>query len=126
MASQVLSVFGWVSLVLNFLVFVLPSALRNTVAAAIRALVQRLPIGASIWNGFARSLMTNLSPHQIQALLPSTIDTYRSWMTSAGKSPLVQVLSDGSTRLLWQKASGTKVLLFFHGASIARFTRLSD
>lgn len=42
MASQAFSVFWRVSLAFNILVFVLPSALRNTVTAAIRAWLQRI------------------------------------------------------------------------------------
>lgn len=114
MASQ-LSLLGRLQLCCRIAFVVLPSGLFNIVQAAARAWWQRLPLGSSLWNGFARSLMSHISPHQLQAILPSTIETYRTWCTEAGHPHVVDVLADGATRLFWLSKGGEKVVLFFHG-----------
>lgn len=116
MVPQELSILGKTSLIFRVCVFVVPAGLLNIVTATIRAWLQRLSIRACIRNAVARALMTHVPADQIQAVLPSTIKTYRAWVASAGKSPLIQILPDGTTRLLWlESRKGTKVLLFFHG-----------
>ena len=70
-----------------------------------------------MWNGFAGALITNTPPDQLQAVLPSTLKTYESWVLSRGVSRAVDVFAaDNSTRLFWIGPSiSAKVLLFFHG-----------
>jgi hypothetical protein len=85
--------------------------------------LKNLPLGASIWNGFAGALMTNTPPQYLQAILPSTIDTYNAWISSQGAVPAVDVLAaDNSTRLLWVGPKyASKVVLFFHGMTMHYF-----
>ncbi|KAH8697700.1 catalytic protein [Talaromyces proteolyticus] len=97
--------------------FILPRAAFRIVGAMIRAWQKKLPLGPSIWNGFAGALMANTPPQQLQAILPSTMETYDAWVLSHGASYAEDILTaDNSTRLLWlgpKKAN--KVVLFFHG-----------
>ncbi|KAJ5383227.1 catalytic protein [Penicillium concentricum] len=96
---------------------VLPRAAFRVPGAIIRAWLSNLPLGPAIWNAFAGSMMVTIPPAQLQAILPSTFDTYNAWTLAHGDNPRVDVLSaDNSTRLLWigtKKAN--KVVLFFHG-----------
>lgn len=116
MAPQKLSVLGRVSLIFRVCAFVVPAGLLNIVTATIRAWLQRLSIRACVRNAVARALMTHIPAVQIQTVLPSTVETYRAWVAPAEKSPLIQILPDGTTRLLWLGSrEGAKVLLFFHG-----------
>ncbi|GAT25288.1 hypothetical protein RIB2604_01902420 [Aspergillus luchuensis] len=96
---------------------VLPRAAIRIPAAVVRACLKRLPLGSSMWNGFVGALMTNTPPDQLQAVLPSTLETYEAWVLSHGVSRAVDVLAaDNATRLLWLGPSvSKKVLLFFHG-----------
>lgn len=60
--------------------------------------------------------MTSFSPVEIQTVLPSTIETYKSWCAASPYTPDVQVLGDETTRLLWLgPRKGRHVVLFFHG-----------
>ena len=70
-----------------------------------------------MWNGFAGAFMTNTPPRQLQAILPSTFDTYNAWMSSRNVRCVVDILdADESTRLLWiGPRTAKKVVLFFHG-----------
>ncbi|KAL4820743.1 alpha/beta-hydrolase [Aspergillus spinulosporus] len=101
----------------TFVLCVLPYAVFRIPGAIVRALLKKLPLGPAIWNGFAGALMANTPPQQLQAMLPSTLDMYNSWVTSRGASYAADILAaDNATRLLWigpRKAS--KVVLFFHG-----------
>lgn len=101
----------------TLVVYILPRASFRVLGAIIRAWFKRLPVGSSIWNAFAGTLMANTPPDQLQAILPSTFDTYNAWVLRHEEIPRVDVLAvDNSTRLLWlgpKKAS--KVVLFFHG-----------
>lgn len=100
-----------------FLFRTVPCAVSRILGAAVRAWLKNLPLGASIWNGFAGALMINTPPQQLQAILPSTIDTYNAWILSHGAIPAIDVLmADNSTRLLWiGPKCASKVVLFFHG-----------
>lgn len=100
-ALQKLSVLGRASLFFRVCTFVVPAGLLNIVTATIRAWLQRLSIRACVRNAVARALMTHIPADQIQTVLPSMIETYRAWVAPAEKSPLIQILPDGTTRLLW-------------------------
>ncbi|CAK41906.1 catalytic protein [Aspergillus niger ATCC 1015] len=106
-----------VRFLLTLVLCVLPRAAIRISAAIFRAFWKGLPLGSSMWNGFAGALITNTPPDQLQAVLPSTLKTYESWVLSRGVSRAVDVLAaDNSTRLLWIGPSiSAKVLLFFHG-----------
>lgn len=104
----------------KFTFWLLPHGLLNMAKAAVRAWLEGLPIGPSLWNSFARPLMANITPKEIHAILPSTIDTYREWTAAAGYEYNVKVLADNETRLLWLAQRKVKrVLLFFHGAPLS-------
>jgi hypothetical protein len=112
-----LSAYTKLRLLVNFLFRTLPSAAFRIPGAIIRAWLKGLPLGPSAWNSFAGALMTSTPPRDLQVLVPSTIDTYNTWVSSHGAAHAVDVLAaDNSTRLLWigpRKAK--KVVLFFHG-----------
>jgi hypothetical protein len=78
-----------------------------------------------MWNGFAGALMAHTPPNQHQAILPSTIDVYNSWVASHGASRSVDVLAaDDSIHLLWiGQRESKKVILFFH-VTMSPFTPL--
>ncbi|KAL2817919.1 alpha/beta-hydrolase [Aspergillus cavernicola] len=101
----------------SFVLCVLPRTAFRIPGAILRALLKKLPLGPSIWNAFAGSLMAGTSPQQLQAILPSTLETYNTWALSQQDSPRVDIIAaDNSTRLMWvgpRKAN--KVVLFFHG-----------
>lgn len=61
--------------------------------------------------------MDNTPPQELQAILPSTIDTYNTWVSCNGATRAVDILAaDNSTRLLWIGPRKAKnVILFFHG-----------
>ncbi|OJJ76868.1 hypothetical protein ASPBRDRAFT_190214 [Aspergillus brasiliensis CBS 101740] len=113
MARNLLKVRFLFTLVLR----VLPRASFSISGAIYRAWLKGLPLGSSIWNGFAGALITNTPPDQLQAVLPSTLDTYEAWTLSHGVDRTVDVLAaDKATRLLWiGPRISKKVLLFFHG-----------
>ncbi|KAB8263702.1 alpha/beta-hydrolase [Aspergillus pseudonomiae] len=114
--ARKLSPVGGLQVLFNFVFFVLPSATGRIGRAIIRAWLRKLPMKPAIWNGFAGSLMLNIPPVQLQAILPSTFDAYKEWITSRGDDIRVDVVADNSTRLLWVgPRGGKKVLLFFHG-----------
>lgn len=86
----------------NLAFYVLPIAGFRIIGAIVRAWMKTLPLGPSIWNGFAGALMANTPPKQLQAILPSTIDVYNAWTLSHKNNSKVDLLAaDGSTRLLW-------------------------
>lgn len=118
MAFQDLSAFGQVSFAFRVLVLAVPACLLDIVKAAIRAWLRRLSLRSCIQNVVVRAFMTHIPPHQIQTVLPSTVETYQAWVASAGKMPRIQILPDGSTRLLWLGLGKcSRVLLFLHGMS---------
>ncbi|KAL2853404.1 Alpha/Beta hydrolase protein [Aspergillus pseudoustus] len=112
---------------LTFLFSTVPTSLVRIPSAIIRAWLKNLPLGPSIWNGFAGALMATAPPRQLQAILPSTIETYKAWAASqrdcAGVEEIVVEAAGGDDdgddliRLLWigPRRRGGKVLLFFHG-----------
>ncbi|KAF9893638.1 hypothetical protein FE257_010950 [Aspergillus nanangensis] len=103
-------------LLATFAVVIVPCASLRAVRATIRAWIGGLPVGASMWNAFAGTLMTNVPADQLQVILPSTVDTYTAWMLASGNPSTVDVLDDDKTRLLWMgPKQGKKVVLFFHG-----------
>ncbi|KAL4894873.1 alpha/beta-hydrolase [Aspergillus ambiguus] len=111
-----LSFIGKLRVVFNIVIFVFPSAVARIAQAVVRAWQKNLPLKPTIWNGFVGSLMVNIPPGQLQAILPSTFDTYESWMLSKGNVPRVDVAADNSTRILWVgPREGNKVLMFLHG-----------
>lgn len=116
MASKI-TAFTSLRFLFTVLLFVLPRAACRIPGAIIRAWQRKLPLGPSIWNGFAGALMANTPPRQLQAILPSTIETYSAWVSSHGANCAVDVLpADNSTRLLWMgPRKAKKVVLFFHG-----------
>lgn len=61
--------------------------------------------------------MFNTQPKDLQTILPSTIETYKAWVSSHNAAYTVDVLAaDNSTRLLWIGPRKAKnVVLFFHG-----------
>jgi hypothetical protein len=101
----------------NLVFYVLPIAGFRILGAIVRAWMKKLPLGPSIWNAFTGTLMANIPPKQLQAILPSTIDVYNAWALSQGNKFKVDILAaDGSTRLLWiGSEKGNKVILFLHG-----------
>ncbi|OQE37300.1 hypothetical protein PENCOP_c010G01413 [Penicillium coprophilum] len=101
----------------TFVFGVLPRVAFRVPGAIARAWLKKLPLGPAIWNAFAGSMMATIPPAQLQAILPSTFDTYNAWTLGHGVSPRVDVLSaDNSTRLLWLgPTEANKVVLFFHG-----------
>jgi hypothetical protein len=101
----------------TLLFYVIPHAALRMPSAIIRAWSKKLPLGPAIWNGFVGALMVNTPPKQLQAILPSTIDTYNAWVASRETVRAVDVLSaDKFTRLLWiGPRRADKVILFFHG-----------
>lgn len=102
----------------NFIILVLPIAACNTLKAVLRAWLQRLPIGLAVKNAFGRAAMGHTPTRDIQAILPSTIDTYRQWAASVGFRPEIETLSDNATRLMWiGSTKSDKVILFLHGKS---------
>ncbi|KAE8325984.1 alpha/beta-hydrolase [Aspergillus sergii] len=105
------------SFLFTLLFRILPSAAFRIPGAIVRALLKKLPLGSSVWNGFVGALMDNTPPDELQAILPSTIDTYNAWVSSNGATHAVDVLAvDNSTRLLWIGPRKAKnVVLFFHG-----------
>ncbi|PLB54516.1 alpha/beta-hydrolase [Aspergillus steynii IBT 23096] len=111
------SVFLRLQFLFTFLCWVLPHAALRIPAAIVRARIRGLPLGPSIWNAFAGALMANAPPHQLQAIMPSTIETYNAWISSHGTRRAVDILpADRSTRLLWMgPRKANKVVLFFHG-----------
>ncbi|KAL3455132.1 Alpha/Beta hydrolase protein [Aspergillus heterothallicus] len=111
------------SIPLTFLLSTFPTLLVRIPSAIIRAWLKSLPLGPSIWNAFTGALMATTPPRQLQAILPSTVDTYRSWALSHGDCSGVEEVSvavtdddDHVLRLLWigPRRDGN-VLLFFHG-----------
>lgn len=76
-----------------------------------------LPLGPSIWNGFAGAVIADTAPRDLQSLLPSTIETYNKWVASHNATHTVDILAaDNSTRLLWiGSRKAQSVILFFHG-----------
>lgn len=78
-----------------------------------------------------RTFMYILSPAQLQLFLPSTIDTYNSWVRKtraraqrAGNTSLlgqikedIEALPDGRSHILWvgNRQKATKIVYFFHG-----------
>lgn len=118
MAFQDLSAFGQASYVFRILFLVVPACLLDIIKAAIRAWLRRLSPRLCIQNVVVRAFMSHLPPYQIQTVFPSTVETYRAWMASAGKTPRIHILPDGSTRLLWLGLGKcSRVLLFFHGTA---------
>lgn len=111
--------FGQLRFLFNFALFTLPLAAVKVSRAIIRAWLSNLPLRPAIWNGFVGSLMVSTPPDQLQAILPSTFDTYSTWVLSKGREVDAEVLrADTSTRLLWiGPKRSSKVLLFFHGRS---------
>ncbi|KAJ5675493.1 hypothetical protein N7462_008390 [Penicillium macrosclerotiorum] len=61
--------------------------------------------------------MVNTHPRDLQSILPSTIETYNTWVSSHNTAHTVDNLAaDNSTRLLWIGPKKAKnVVLFFHG-----------
>lgn len=64
--------------------------------------------------------MVHLTPHHLQATVPSTADTYRMWISSNSRGQNfkyeTETLSDGLTNLLWLgRRDCERVVLFFHG-----------
>ncbi|KAI9927608.1 hypothetical protein AWENTII_006442 [Aspergillus wentii] len=107
-------------LLFTFCFVVPPISIHNIIGAVIRAWLQRLSIRASIRNAFARSLMTHIRPRQLQAILPPTLEAYRSWLSSKGSqfgiTHEAHMLDDKHTHLLWLgERYSRKVVLFFHG-----------
>ena len=115
---RLLSTMESLGLLSRLVVLVLPAGLYNAMRAAIRALCKGYPLPAALWNGFARALMSRITPSQLQAILPSTIDTYKGWCAAEGLPPIVDVLRDGVSRLLWLRKGSHKVVLFFHGKGL--------
>lgn len=102
---------------LTFLFLTLPNAAFRISGAFVRAWLKGLPLGSSIWNGFAGAVMVNTHPRDLQSILPSTIETYNAWVSSHNIAHTVDFLeADNSTRLLWIGPRKAKnVVLFFHG-----------
>lgn len=122
MAFQDLSAFGQICFVYRILVLAAPVCLLDIVKASIRAVLQRLSLRSCIQNVIIRAFMTHIPPHQIQTILPSTVEVYRAWMASAGETPRIQILPDGNTRLLWLGLGKCpRILLFLHGISFFLF-----
>lgn len=116
-----------VCLSFRILGIVIPIATYNVIRALVRARLQRLPMGAAVENAVARSFISYIPAQYIQAILPSTIDTYLRWAASAGDVPRVQILDDDETHLLWLGPKGAeKVILFFHGTSLPTRPMLLD
>lgn len=108
-----------------------PTSIHNIIGAVIRAWLQRLSIRASIRNAFARSLMTHIRPRQLQAILPPTLEAYRSWLSSKGSqfgiTHEAHMLDDKHTYLLWLgERYSRKVVLFFHGEIDTVFFQLAN
>ncbi|KAJ4986825.1 hypothetical protein SVAN01_07630 [Stagonosporopsis vannaccii] len=86
-----------------------------------RIWMQRLPFKASLWNGVVRSTMTHMSPLHLQAMFPSTLETYKTWISRTGSAKgfqeRVQSTDAGKTNILWLETAQNfeKVILFFHG-----------
>ncbi|PYH77445.1 alpha/beta-hydrolase [Aspergillus uvarum CBS 121591] len=92
----------------------------NILKTAIGALARGLPFRPSIQNACARAIMDSLHPNQIQAIVPSTMQTYTSWIRRnaerTGLCHRVDTLKDEITHLLWLGPKRSdKVILFFHG-----------
>ncbi|RAH47697.1 alpha/beta hydrolase [Aspergillus brunneoviolaceus CBS 621.78] len=92
----------------------------NVFKAAIGASARGLPLRPSIQNACARAIMDCLHPHQVQAIAPSTMQTYTSWIRrNAQRTGLyhrVDTLKDETTHLVWLGPKRSdKVILFFHG-----------
>lgn len=102
---------------LTFAFWTLPNAAFRISGAIVRAWLKGLPLGSSIWNGFAGALMVNTHPRDLQSILPSTIETYSAWVLSHNIAHAVDVLAaDDSTHVLWIGPRKAKnVVLFFHG-----------
>lgn len=112
-----ISAFVKLRLLLKLVFYILPRAAVTVTGAIVRSWLRKLPLGPAIRNAFAGTLMANIPPVQLQAVLSTTFDTYNAWTLARGDSPRVDVLSaDNSTRLLWLgPAKPNKVVLFFHG-----------
>lgn len=122
MDFQDLSAFGQVCFVYRVLVLAAPVCLLDIAKAAIRAVLQRLSLRSCIQNVVVRTFMTHIPPRQIQTIFPSTVETYRAWMASAGETPRIQILPDGNTRLLWLGSGKcSRILLFLHGMCLRPF-----
>ncbi|KAJ5780062.1 catalytic protein [Penicillium paradoxum] len=118
MAPNKLSAPAKVGLLLKFLFCLLPTGLFNIAKAAVRAWYHKLPFGPALTNAFARPLMANVPPYQIQAIFPGTRDTYLAWskVDPHTSEPIIETVADGETRILWlRQKKGKNVLLFFHG-----------
>ncbi|PHH66382.1 hypothetical protein CDD81_7437 [Ophiocordyceps australis] len=84
------------------------------------ALRHRLKLRFYLTCAVARVLLTSFSGRQIQALLPSTRQTYEAWMRNQGLEARVEPLAVEAapeSALLWigDKQRATTAVLFFHG-----------
>ena len=106
---------------LKVIAVVLPAAVWNAIKMLPRIWLQRLSFKASLWNGVVRSMMTHMPPQYLQAVFPSTLETYKAWIRRAGCArgfqERIQPTDACKTNLLWlEKAEKyEKVILFFHG-----------
>lgn len=113
-----LSAMESVGMLSRVIFLVLPSGLYNAARGAIGALWKGLPLRPALWNGLARAFMSHITPSQLHAILPSTIETYRGWCAAEDCPPVVDVLEDGRSRILWMRKGRRKVVLFFHGTDL--------
>jgi hypothetical protein len=113
--TQKISPHTKIRLLLTFFFQILPNAAFRISGAFVRAWLKGLPLGPSMWNGFAGALMIHTRPRDLQSILPSTIETYNTWTSSHNTAHTVDVLAaDNSTRLLWIGPKKAKnVVLFF-------------
>lgn len=101
--------------------FVLPAAAWNAIRMLPRIWVQKLPFKASLWNGLVRSLMEHMPPQHIQAVFPSTLETYKAWIRRVGSArgfqERIQVTDAKRANMLWLEKvpKYDKIILFFHG-----------
>ncbi|OJK02611.1 hypothetical protein ASPACDRAFT_57615 [Aspergillus aculeatus ATCC 16872] len=96
------------------------SLIFNVFKTAIGASARGFPLRPSIQNACARAIMDCLHPDQVQAIAPSTTQTYTSWIRrNAERTGLfhrIDTLKDETTHLLWLgHKKSDKVILFFHG-----------
>lgn len=113
--------FSRLAVVCKVLIVVLPIAVWNIIRMLPRVWIQKYALKTALANSLIRAAMTHLPARQFQALLPPTLDCYRSWIqrvgTKKGYEERVQSTDNNNANILWltKGSKHDKVVLFFHG-----------
>ncbi|KAI3392932.1 hypothetical protein diail_4981 [Diaporthe ilicicola] len=120
------------NLAIKLFIITPPTLFFNLIHAIPICVVRGLPVLPYIYCNLIRTLMNNLTPSQLQFILPPTGTVYLVWLAATlSKAVLthentylssrlrrdIQPLSDGRSSILWlgDRSRATRFVLFLHG-----------